>query len=102
MGYLMVKRNCFGLADYFRQLGISDKGTGGSIFRFGLLCWHDIGKFARSFQQLYLPLNSRFREGARKNYEKISHSTLGYWLWNHYLSECQELLPFIFALSAQT
>ncbi|MCK2841167.1 hypothetical protein MZO45_23925, partial [Escherichia coli] len=21
MGYLMVKRNCFGLADYFRQLG---------------------------------------------------------------------------------
>ncbi|EPM4977290.1 HD domain-containing protein, partial [Escherichia coli] len=25
MGYLMVKRNCFGLADYFRQLGISDK-----------------------------------------------------------------------------
>ncbi|WP_213842563.1 HD domain-containing protein, partial [Escherichia coli] len=25
MGYLMVKSNCFGLADYFRQLEISDK-----------------------------------------------------------------------------
>ncbi|MER2896299.1 HD domain-containing protein, partial [Escherichia coli] len=25
MGYLMVKINCFGLDDYFRQLEISDK-----------------------------------------------------------------------------
>ncbi|WP_186797712.1 HD domain-containing protein, partial [Escherichia coli] len=50
-------------------------------------------KFARSFQQLYLPPELKIQEGARKNYEKISHSTLGYWLWNHYLSECQELLP---------
>lgn len=24
MGYLMVKSNCFGLADYFRQLGFAD------------------------------------------------------------------------------
>ncbi len=30
MGYLMVKRNCFGLADYFRQLGISDKEQAGN------------------------------------------------------------------------
>lgn len=54
MGYLMVKRNCFGLADYFRQLGISDKEQAARFFAW-LLCWHDIGKFARSFQQLYLP-----------------------------------------------
>ncbi len=69
MGYLMVKRNCFGLADYFRQLGISDKEQAAQFFAW-LLCWHDIGKFARSFQQLYLPLNSRFRkvpEKLRKN-----------------------------------
>lgn len=92
MGYLMVKRNCFGLADYFRQLGISDKEQAAQFFAW-LLCWHDIGKFARSFQQLYLPPELKIQEGARKNYEKISHSTLGYWLWNHYLSECQELLP---------
>ena len=89
MGYLMVKRNCFGLADYFRQLGISDKEQAAQFFAW-LLCWHDIGKFARSFQQLYLPPELKIQEGARKNYEKISHSTLGYWLWNHYLSECQE------------
>ncbi|ELN8589349.1 CRISPR-associated helicase Cas3' [Escherichia coli] len=92
MGYLMVKRNCFGLADYFRQLGISDKEQAAQFFAW-LLCWHDIGKFARSFQQLYLPPELKIQESARKNYEKISHSTLGYWLWNHYLSECQELLP---------
>ncbi|HAL0943507.1 TPA: type I-E CRISPR-associated protein Cas7/Cse4/CasC [Escherichia coli] len=92
MGYLMVKKNCFGLADYFRQLGISDKEQAAQFFAW-LLCWHDIGKFARSFQQLYLPPELKIQEGARKNYEKISHSTLGYWLWNHYLSECQELLP---------
>ena len=24
MGYLMVKSNCFGLTDYFRQLGFAD------------------------------------------------------------------------------
>lgn len=92
MGYLMVKRNCFGLADYFRQLGISDKEQAAQFFAW-LLCWHDIGKFARSFQQLYLHPQLKVPEGARKNYEKISHSTLGYWLWHHYLSECEELLP---------
>lgn len=32
MGYLMVKRNCFGLADYFRQLGISDKEQAAQFF----------------------------------------------------------------------
>ncbi|EGE5306022.1 CRISPR-associated helicase Cas3', partial [Escherichia coli] len=92
MGYLMVKRNCFGLADYFRQLGISDKEQAAQFFAW-LLCWHDIGKFARSFQQLYLAPELKIPEGSRKNYEKISHSTLGYWLWNYYLSECEELLP---------
>ncbi|MGC0623667.1 CRISPR-associated helicase Cas3', partial [Escherichia coli] len=92
MGYLMVKRNCFGLADYFRQLGISDKEQAAQFFAW-LLCWHDTGKFARSFQQLYLHPQLKVPESSGKNYEKISHSTLGYWLWHHYLSECEELLP---------
>ena len=92
MGYLMVKSNCFGLADYFRQLEISDKEQAAQFFAW-LLCWHDTGKFARSFQQLYLHPQLKVPEGARKNYEKICHSTLGYWLWNYYLSECEELLP---------
>lgn len=99
MGYLMVKRNCFGLADYFRQLGISDKEQAAQFFAW-LLCWHDIGKFARSFNNFAAP-ELKIQEGARKNYEKISHSTLGYWLWNHYLSECQSYFLHL-ALSAQT
>ena len=92
MGYLMVKSNCFGLADYFRQLGFADTEQAAQFFAW-LLCWHDTGKFARSFQQLYLHPQLKVPEGARKNYEKISHSTLGYWLWHHYLIECEELLP---------
>ena len=66
MGYLMVKSNCFGLADYFRQLEISDKEQAAQFFAW-LLCWHDTGKFARSFQQLYLHPKLRVPEGARKN-----------------------------------
>lgn len=53
MGYLMVKSNCFGLADYFRQLGFADTKQAAQFFAW-LLCRHDTGKFARSFQQLYL------------------------------------------------
>ena len=92
IGYLMVKKNCFRLADYFRQLGIYDTEQAAQFFAW-LLCWHDIGKFSRSFQQLYEHPELKVPEGSRKNYDKIAHSTLGYWLWNHYLSECQELLP---------
>ncbi len=50
-------------------------------------------KICPLFQQLYLHPQLKVPEGARKNYEKISHSTLGYWLWHHYLSEYEELLP---------
>lgn len=91
MGYLMVKSNYFGLTDYFRQLAFADTEQAAQFFAW-LLCWHDTGKFARSFQQLYRHPQLKVPEGARKNYEKISHSILGYGLWHH-LSECQELLP---------
>ncbi|MEN1933753.1 HD domain-containing protein [Escherichia coli] len=33
MGYLMVKSNCFGLADYFRQLGFDDTEQAAQFFR---------------------------------------------------------------------
>lgn len=32
MGYLMVKSNCFGLADYFRQLGFADTEQAAQFF----------------------------------------------------------------------
>lgn len=71
MGYLMVKRNCFGLADYFRQLGISDKEQAAQFFAW-LLCWHDIGKFARSFQQLYLAPELKIPEGSERITKDLS------------------------------
>lgn len=92
MGYWMVKRNIYGLAGYFRQLGIADTEQAAQFFAW-LLCWHDIGKFARSFQQIYTHPNLNAPTESRKNYEKISHATLGYWLWNTWLSEHPELFP---------
>lgn len=92
MGYWMVKRNLYGLAGYFRQLGITDTEQAAQFFAW-LLCWHDIGKFARSFQQIYTHPNLNVPTESRKYYEKISHATLGYWLWNTWLSEHPELFP---------
>ncbi|EAO2685616.1 CRISPR-associated helicase Cas3' [Salmonella enterica] len=92
MGYEMVNRNLYGLADYFRQLGITDTEQAAQFFAW-LLCWHDIGKFACSFQQIYTHPNLNTPTESRKYYEKISHATLGYWLWNTGLSEHPELFP---------
>ncbi|MDE9621342.1 CRISPR-associated helicase Cas3' [Citrobacter portucalensis] len=92
MGYWMVKRNLYGLAGYFRQLGITDTEQAAQFFAW-LLCWHDIGKFARSFQQIYTHPNLNVPTESRNYYEKISHATLGYWLWNTWLSEHPELFP---------
>ncbi|EDS3307734.1 CRISPR-associated helicase Cas3' [Salmonella enterica subsp. enterica] len=92
MGYEMVKRNLYGLADYFRQLGIAEIEPAAQFFAW-LLCWHDTGKFASSFQQLYSHPDLHVPAERRQNYEPIPHATLGYGLWNSWLGECPELLP---------
>lgn len=92
MGYWMVKQDIYGVAGYFRRLGTADPDRAAQFFAW-LLCWHDIGKFARSFQQLYHHEDLNVPDGSRKYYEKISHATLGYWLWSNYLKECEDLFP---------
>ncbi|MBA1413674.1 CRISPR-associated endonuclease Cas3'', partial [Klebsiella pneumoniae] len=92
MGYWMVKRDIYGLAGYFRRLGINDIENAAQFFAW-LLCWHDIGKFSRSFQQLYSHDNLCVQKDSRNTYEKISHASLGYWLWNSHFSDCPELFP---------
>lgn len=92
VGYWMVKHNTHGIANYLKQLGLTDNTQAAQFFAW-LLCWHDIGKFAHSFQQLYIHNDLNPSVDAIKNYEKIQHATLGYWLWNGYLSECPELFP---------
>lgn len=92
VGYWMVKINIHGIADYLKRIGLSDNIQAAQFFAW-LLCWHDIGKFAHSFQQIYTHVNLDTQTELKKNYEKLTHATLGYWLWNDYLSECHELFP---------
>ncbi|MTH45349.1 CRISPR-associated helicase Cas3' [Intestinirhabdus alba] len=92
IGYLMVKQNIYNLATYFRQLGFTNTEQAAQFFGW-LLCWHDTGKFARSFQRLYTNDRLQVPPGGRQHYENVPHTTLGYWLWNTWLSECPELLP---------
>jgi hypothetical protein len=69
MGYWMVKRDIYGLAGYFRRLGINDIENAAQFFAW-LLCWHDIGKFSRSFQQLYSHDNLCVQKDSRKHMKK--------------------------------
>ena len=77
-GYWLVKNNQFGAAEIFKQLGFSLED--GAIFFAWLLALHDIGKFARGFQQLKVypalvpPLSDKIYSSR--------HDTLGYWVWN--------------------
>lgn len=92
VGYWMVKNNIYHIANHFAKLGLNNIESAAQFFAW-LLCWHDIGKFAHSFQQLYCHQDLPSTNETARYYEKITHSTLGYWLWNNYLSECSELFP---------
>lgn len=92
VGYWMVLYNIHGIADYLKKIGLNDKNQAAQFLAW-LLCWHDIGKFAHSFQQLYTHKDLNSSSENIKNYEAIPHAVLGYWLWNDHLSEYPELLP---------
>ena len=92
VGYWMVQRNIHGIADYLKRVKLHDSIQAANFFAW-LLCWHDIGKFSHSFQQLYIHDDFNSTNQYVSNYEAIPHATLGYWLWNDYLSECPELFP---------
>jgi len=88
----MVQCNIYGAADYLKKVGLHDKNKAAQFFAW-LLCWHDIGKFAHSFQQIYIHNDLNLHDEYIVHYEKIPHATLGYWLWDNYLSEFPELFP---------
>ncbi|CAM6288592.1 CRISPR-associated helicase/endonuclease Cas3 [Citrobacter sedlakii] len=92
VGYWMVKNNIYSIDNYLRKLGLISTEQAAQFFAW-LLCWHDIGKFARSFQQLYCHPDLTSSNDLPREYEKIPHATLGFWLWTHFLSGCAELLP---------
>ncbi|MEH4625568.1 CRISPR-associated helicase Cas3' [Phytobacter diazotrophicus] len=92
VGYWMVQCNVYGAADYLKKVGLHDKNKAAQFFAW-LLCWHDIGKFAHSFQQIDIHNDLNLHGEYIEHYEKIPHATLGYWLWDNYLSEFPELFP---------
>lgn len=92
IGYVMVQHNTYGIASYLWDAGITDVEQAAQYFAW-LLCWHDIGKFAHSFQQLYSHEDLSLQNDNPRKYEKLPHSTLGFWLWNHQLINYTELFP---------
>lgn len=80
-GYWLVKNQYFAAGTLFRRLGFSPEQ--GALFFAWLLALHDLGKFARGFQQLSVyaelvqPVSGR-RYSCR-------HDSLGYWLWHKHL-----------------
>ena len=83
-GYQMVIDNRFHAADILAEIGFS-RADGAYWFAY-FLALHDIGKFARGFQQLYPHNNSALVPDAGRVY-RPRHDSLGYWLWqNHILS----------------
>lgn len=92
VGYWMVKNDIYSIDNYLQKLGLNNSEQAAQFFAW-ILCWHDIGKFADSFQQLYRNDNLSIANDYLSEYEKIPHASLGFWLWNHYLNDVPELLP---------
>ncbi|EMD9273842.1 CRISPR-associated helicase/endonuclease Cas3 [Cronobacter malonaticus] len=85
-GYVMVMENHFNAASLFAALGIDDRETAATFFAW-LLCWHDIGKFARLFQQQYRcdALACGLRDVSDSRHH---HTVTGTWLWQNHLGDC--------------
>ncbi|MCK7429287.1 CRISPR-associated helicase Cas3' [Enterobacter chengduensis] len=91
-GYWIVQQNVYGVANLFRQSGLPNREQAAQFFAW-LLCWHDTGKFAHSFQQRYVHPALNNHSEKPHYYEDIHHTTLGYWLWQNTLREKYELFP---------
>ncbi|ELY2906624.1 CRISPR-associated helicase Cas3' [Cronobacter dublinensis] len=84
-GYVMVIENRFNAASLFAALGIHERETAATFFAW-LLCWHDIGKFSRLFQQKYS--HEALDHGQRDVSDSHHHHTVtGTWLWRHHLGD---------------
>lgn len=77
-GYWLVKNNYFQANKLFSELKLTDE-TGAQWFAY-FLAWHDIGKFARGFQQKYSNPDSPLVQNAGQA-ASARHDSLGFWLW---------------------
>ncbi|QBH96775.1 CRISPR-associated helicase Cas3' [Limnobaculum zhutongyuii] len=85
-GYELVINNRFHAAEILESLGFS-RDEGAKWFAY-FLSWHDIGKFARGFQQLWSHNNLALVPPVNGRNYAHRHDSLGYWIWKNHL--CRE------------
>jgi CRISPR-associated endonuclease/helicase Cas3 len=91
-GYHIVKKNYFNSAELFEQLGFSsDEMENAALWFAYFLAWHDIGKFANGFQQLFKHNNPKLVAADPAKSYTTRHDSLGHWLWQNYLIEKSEI-----------
>jgi CRISPR-associated endonuclease/helicase Cas3 len=91
-GYHIVKKNYFNSAELFEQLGFSsDEMENAALWFAYFLAWHDIGKFANGFQQLFKHNNPKLVAADPAKSYTTRHDSLGHWLWKNYLIEKSEI-----------
>jgi CRISPR-associated endonuclease/helicase Cas3 len=91
-GYHIVKKNYFNSAELFEQLGFSsDEMENAALWFAYFLAWHDIGKFANGFQQLFKHNNPKLVAADPAKSYTTRHDSLGHWLWQNYLTEKPEI-----------
>lgn len=78
-GYYMVKKNMFNIKDMLHKCGIPEKD--GAAWVAWLFATHDIGKFARGFQNYALFPDSPLASPVNNVIPLERHDTLGYYLW---------------------
>ena len=91
-GYHIVKNNYFNSAELFEQIGFSSDETETAALWFAyFLAWHDIGKFANGFQQLFKHNNPNLVAPDPAKSYLTRHDSLGHWLWKNYLMQESEI-----------
>ncbi|WP_263064373.1 CRISPR-associated helicase Cas3' [Dickeya dadantii] len=96
-GYWLVKNNRFHVRDHLQTLGLDEDRA--ALWLAWFLAWHDIGKFARGFQQLYQNPAAPLVRGAGQAYS-MRHDSLGLWLWRFKLhGNWQERMDWLPATS---
>ena len=81
-GYIMAKQNLYGMPDILAELDL--EGDEAANWIAWLFACHDIGKFARGFQQLAAHPDSPLVppvSGVAYSAKHARHDSLGYWLW---------------------
>ncbi|OCG04672.1 hypothetical protein A9G12_06585 [Gilliamella sp. wkB112] len=91
-GYQLVKHNYFNSAELFEQIGFqTDENEKAASWFAYFLAWHDIGKFANGFQQLFKHNFPQLIAADHSKQYLTRHDSLGFWLWRDFLINQNEI-----------